>query len=348
MGGGLSRRGSLYDEVDEDGRVTPGIGSYDYAGLVRGSDGSARVEVGSGRIPKAKSEAALLVQRSKNPSKSAQAKKARLYQMGSRTGGTNTPRIKKGIEDDWLTRTGAATNALLQESKGQSWTASSTALAAFQDSTDEDDDEGYEELAAQSVADPSRREYFDGELSPMSVRASRWGSRYGSRTGSRRTSRRGSVTLTTGSRTPLATATLVPDGGDYFDSIPDSLAIEPDFVDEENESQDEASLNRLAETHAFGVGGIIDRIMNLSLFSVEEKEEATEDDDVKDGDETEEQARERREAEKKRKREEKEKLVQRSAVGSGEDGREGDAGEGGGGWVSDAAWLLSVASKAIF
>ncbi len=126
LGAGLSRRSSLYDN-DDNG--TAGIGGFDYAGVVRAEDGSARLEVGSGQISKAKSEAALLVQRSKFAGKSAQAKKARQYQARSRTGGTNTPRTKsklKLVDDDWLTRTGAATNALLQENKGQSW--STTAL----------------------------------------------------------------------------------------------------------------------------------------------------------------------------------------------------------------------------
>lgn len=346
LGAGL-RRTSIYDD---DVQTGDSYDRYEYAGVVQGKDGSARVEVGSGQIPKAKSEAALLVQRSRFASKGVQLSRQKQYQYHarSRTGENGISRGKsklKLVDEDWLTRTGAAANAILQESKGQSWIVSresSTSLIQLQDTTDEED-EGYEELAAQS-ASASRRQLVDDELSPVSTRASRWGSRYGSRTASRRTSRRGSVSLTTGSRTPLA-----PQGGqdsrlDYFEDATRAMAMEPEFIDEDDETdgQGEATLKELTESRSFGLGGIVDRIMNFSLFNVEEKEEATEDEADRPV-ETEAEAKERRAAENRRKREEKEKLTNRSGSASAQE----VTGHGEGGWA-DAAWLFSVASRAIF
>lgn len=302
-----------------------------------------RREVGSGQIPKAKSEAALLLQRSKLPGQGVQLRRQVQHHHGrSSTGGTNTPRRKSqrvSVEYDWLTRTGATANAILQESKGQSWLASrqsGTSLTQLTDTTDEED-EGYEEMAAMSASQQLAAE----ELSPVSTRVSRWGSRYGSRTASRRTSRRGSVSLTTGSRTPLAT-TGQDGAADYFAEDATS-PIEPDFVDEdeEREKHDEAAVAHLAENRSFGLGGIVDRLMNFNLFNVEEKEESTED-EAENIKETDEEARARMTADSARRRAEKAKLAN-PAVPS--DGVEGAAQEGG--W-SDAAWLLSVASKVIF
>ena len=87
----------------------------------------------------------------------------------------------------------------------------------------------------------------------------------------------------------------------------------------------------------------MDRLMNFSLFKVEEREESTED-EAQSGAETSEVAAARRVAEKERKRKEKEELVERQTAAEGRG--EGQA-EGEGGW-SDAAWLLSLASKALF
>ena len=333
--GGLSRRGSLYDN---DG---PQEISYTYAGGMLGEGGATvRRDAASG-MPKAKSDAALLAQRTKLVAKEKQLKSQRQYQHGrSLTGGTTTPKLRrtrKAAEDDWLTRTGAAANAILQESKGQSWLASrpsAVTLTQLQDTTDEED-EGYEEMAAQSTR-TSR--LADDELSPVSTKASRWGSRYGSRTASRRTSRRGSFNA--GSRTPLAMAGQ-DSAADYFAEEAMS-PIEPDFVnsDEEVESADEAAVARFVQNRSFGLGGLVDRVMNFNIFKVEEREELTED-EVEQVSETEEQAKARMAAEKERKREEKEKLFKRAATQD----EANDEGEGG--W-SDAAWLLSVASKAMF
>ena len=340
---GLSRRGSLYDNE------APQDISYEYSDAVlEDAAGRLRREAGSGQIPKAKSEAALLVQRSKLAGQGVQLKRHIQHRHGrSSTGGTTTPKAKtrsRNLEDDWLTRTGATANAILQESKGQSWLAtrpSGTSLTHLQDTTDEED-EGYEEMAAMA-AKSSRQQLGEDELSPVSTRASRWGSKYGSRQASRRTSRRGSVTGE--SRTPLAPGGQ--DGAaDNFDE--DILSpTEPQFVGlseegEESEELDEAAAARLAENRSFGLGGIVDRLMNFNLFKVEEREESTED-EVEHASETEEEAKIRMAAENKRKREEKEKLVGPPVPQEGNDG----AAQGEGGW-SDAAWLLSVATKVMF
>jgi hypothetical protein len=129
--------------------------------------------------------------------------------------------------------------------------------------------------------------------------------------------------------------------GDYFE---DTISpIEPDFVntDEESESQDDAAVARFVQNRSFGLGGLVDRVMNFNIFKVEEREELTEE-EVEQASETEEQAKTRMAAERERKREEKERLVNRSAAQEGEVDEQGE-----GGW-SDAAWLLSVASKAMF
>lgn len=309
------------------------------------------MEIGSGgaaRLPKAKSEAALLVRRNRSAGRKG------------RVGGEGGfKKMKSRVEmeisdDDWITRTGAATNALCQESKGMSWVGSresAVSLRGLRDSTDEEEeDEGYEEMAALSSRTGSRR-VEEEQLSPVSTRASRWGSRYGSRAASRRASRRGSVSVaTTGSRTPMAGG---QDGaGLYLDEqAPSTLlsSLEPDFVDadEETERRHEQAFALLAEKGSFGLGSLVDRLMNFSLFKVEEREEGTEDEGQRDAGETAAQAGERMAKERRRKREEKERLVKAAAAEEGssqgvEDGEEGEAG-----W-KDAAWLLSVASKAIF
>jgi hypothetical protein len=148
--------------------------------------------------------------------------------------------------------------------------------------------------------------------------------------------------MTTGSRTPLATSG--PDGeADYFGE--DGISqIEPSFEDEDEDggSHDEAAVANFVQHRSFGLGGLVDRVKNFNMFKVEEKEESTED-EVDQLSETEEQAKARIAAENRRKREEKEKLVNRALPQAGHEG--GEPGEGG--W-SDAAWLLSVASKAMF
>jgi hypothetical protein len=341
LGGGLSRRGSLY-ENDEAEHVAHEKGDL---GLDGAGAGALRVD---GQIPKAKSEAALQRHKLSGQAVPLRKRQQQYNHHRSRTGGTNTPRpstTPKAFEDDWLTRTGAAAAATLQESKGQLWRSlrgSSAALTGMQDSTD-DDDEGYEELAALSTSTTTRLQLADDEMSPTSTRVSRWGSRYGSRQASRRTSRRGSMT---GSRTPLAGGQGQDVVAGYSEEEPLALPSEPDFVDAEEDfdSRDEAAVARLAEERSFGLGGLVDRLMGFSLFKVDEREESATEDELEAPKESAAEARERMEGENRRKREKKEKLVAH-AQGSNAD-HDANA-EADGGW-KDAAWLLSLASKAMF
>ncbi|KAK3064511.1 hypothetical protein LTR53_018469, partial [Teratosphaeriaceae sp. CCFEE 6253] len=231
MGGGLSRRGSLYDDDVQ----------YQY-GAVGQHLRPERAEMGSGQVPKAKSEAALAYHQ--RLSGNGVPLRKRQYEGRSKTG-TNTPRAKPAAryvdDEDWLARTRAATHEILQEAKGQSWIASrdsSTSLLHLESEDDDAYDDGYEEMAALS-ASQARLAAPTGALSPSAarVKSPAWGSRYGSRSGSRRTSRRGSFT---GSRTPLA-APLALDMTSLFVEEPLATPIEPDFVNAEPEAGEEES-----------------------------------------------------------------------------------------------------------
>ncbi|KAI6828922.1 hypothetical protein KC340_g8950 [Hortaea werneckii] len=373
LGGGLSRRGSLYEDE------TP---PYHYAGAAQTLTDQTRTDVGSGQIPKAKSDAALLNQQRLS---GCGVPLRRKQYTRSRTG-TSTPtgrRISNGTaeyddddnndNDDWLTRTRASTHALLQEAKGQSWLAtrdSSTSLAHLDsDADDIDDDEGYEEMAAASSSgntattatqrQPNRLRIDPPSPAAMRVRSPVWGSRYGSRSGSKRTSRRGS---TTAFHTPMAGPPTSAGAESYFaGGDEESLEgqMEPDFVDlpppktprkggEQGgggggAAADENELARLTSEKSFGLGRLVDQIMGFNLFKVEEGQESTDDDDEVDERERDEltDAASRLAAEAKRRREEKERLTALPPAPR-------DVGEEGQGGWQDAAWLLSVASKALF
>lgn len=342
--GGLSRRSSLYENDGEGGR-----GYRHGYGYGRGIEDETRVtgtrlEVASGQVPKAKSEAALGVplhrqQRLSGPGVQLKRQCDAYHPPRNRTSGSTTPRVR--IEDDWLTRTGQAASSILQEQKGQSFIASRNSQSALaldtQDLTDDDEDEGYEEMAALSARSTTRSGFADDELSPVSTRASRWGSRYGSR----RTSRRGSTVGFSGSRTPLASAQ--PQNADgrasYFDPNTLDLPIEPDFVDEEDgSSADEAGITASTFT---SLGGLVDKLIGFNLFNVEEgRETGTESEGDGDEGETETEAKRRIEAEVRRRREEKERL--RDA----QQARWTEGGDGEGGWQEDARWLFGRAREA--
>ncbi|KAI7366977.1 hypothetical protein KC336_g21248, partial [Hortaea werneckii] len=107
---------------------------------------------------------------------------------------------------------------------------------------------------------------------------------------------------------------------------------------------DENELARLTSEKSFGLGRLVDQIMGFNLFKVEEGQESTDDDD----DPVDERQRDeltdaasRVAAEAKRRREEKARLTALPPAPR-------DVGEEGQGGWQDAAWLLSVASKALF
>ncbi|EUC43068.1 hypothetical protein COCMIDRAFT_28437 [Bipolaris oryzae ATCC 44560] len=200
----------------------------------------------------------------------------------------------------------------------------------------------------------------------------------GSRVPSARPSRRGSRV---GSRVDLMTGLGIKTAIE-----PEERFIEPDFIEADEDSDgDEEEVARLARERGFGLGGWMDRLIGWSLFAVDEDREGSSDSEDEDDEEggdaregkglsgkdlklddlTKEELKLRREVEAKRRKMEREAIIAAAAVksqhGEHEVGsRPSTAGEGegseeqsrrvneeAGGW-QDAAWLLSVASKALF
>lgn len=329
LGGGLSRRGSLYD----DAATAPGVAIV-YPDSAREEAMQMRRE-GSGTIAKAKSEAALGLgrQNQRLSGYGVPVSQKRLAPPRSKTASANTPRVRSRVrlaaaaEEDWLSHASAATNALLQEARGQAWLTSRDSPAALALPSSDEDDEGYEEMAATARLDSPINA---GTLSPSSPTAYRWGSRFGSRNGSRRTSRRGSFTNL---RTPLATAGLDAPTG-YFD-LPnaDYRDASADYIAEESEDDatagaaadehDEAELTKLAQNPSIGFGGIFERIAGMGWFVGGESEESGAETDL-DGEES----------------------RRKSARPPPPPPVPGDDGQRVGAW-EDAAWLLSVAGRAL-
>ena len=199
-----------------------------------------------------------------------------------------------------------------------------------------------------------------GDFPTFSPRTSRVGSRLQSRVGSRvpsaRQSRRGSRV---GSRIDLAMSGL-PSARQSLDIEVDESPIEPDFVEaDEDGPDDEEEVARLARERGFGLGGWVDALIGWTLFSVDEDGEVSSDEDERQSSHlTRDEARLMREVEAKRRKMERESIIAASAL-KVQDKPSEDAGqvrievpkppEGqeAGGW-QDAAWLLSVASKALF
>ncbi|OAK95763.1 hypothetical protein IQ06DRAFT_54622 [Phaeosphaeriaceae sp. SRC1lsM3a] len=268
--------------------------------------------------------------------------------------------------DEWWHRAGLAIAGETRDSKGQGWLIrreSSTSLVQQDDAPD-------------TVHDTKRMALMSGEhlggddFPTFSPRMSRAGSRYQSRVGSRvpsaRQSRRGSRV---GSRADLAmTAGMSPTSARHSLDLPsfEDRFMEPDFVEADEESDgDEEEVARLARERGFGLGGWMDRLIGWTLFSVDEDGEASEDEEEDVEPEflpqnmTREELRLRREVDAKRRKLEREAIVASAALKArgveSEDGSRPTTAENGvqrppeeaGGW-QDAAWLLSVASKALF
>ena len=331
LGGGLSRRGSLYDDTPATAEV-----SIVYPASVR-EEALRTKRTGGGGMTKAKSEAALALgdqQQHRLSGQGVQLNQKRPGPPRSKTATATTPRVRSKIrlgassEEDWLSHATATTNALLQESRGQSWLSSrdSSAALAIPSSDDDVDDEGYEELAATAqLSSPHNA----GTVSPSSPRAYRWGSRFGSRSGSRRTSRRGSLTNL---RTPLATTSLEGATG-YFDAYNDQRDAGPDYIAEESEGdaipgavdeqKDEAELTHLVQNPAIGFGGIFERIAGIGWFSGGDSEDSGVETDL-------DRVEERR----------KTRTPPLPPPPPGNDGQRVGVWE-------DAAWLLSIAGRAL-
>lgn len=269
--------------------------------------------------------------------------------------------------DEWFHRAGLAIASESRDSKGQSWLIrreSSTSLVGQND-----------EYEAHPSHDPQRMALLSGEHLPdadmpsfFSPRISRAGSRITSRVGSRvpsaRQSRRGSrvssradLLMSMGSKPPSGRQSL-----DLTDAMDEQL-VEPDFIDDDESDGDEEEIARLARERGSGLGGWMDRLIGWTLFSVDEDGEASEDDTVDEEDSaprlaslTADELKFRREVEAKRRKLEREAIITSAALKARDGGSEGGsrpstsdaprANEEVGGW-QDAAWLLSVASKAL-
>jgi hypothetical protein len=267
------------------------------------------------------------------------------------------------VDDEWWHRAGLAIAGETRDSKGQGWLVrreSSTSLVANEDQDQHDS----KRMALLSG------EHLNGEEFPtFSPRMSRAGSRFPSRVGSRvhsaRQSRRGSRV---GSRIDLGMSPVSARHSLDQDlpSFDERFMTGPDFVEDPESSGDEEEVARLAHSG----GSWIDRLIGWTLFSVDEDREASSDEED-EGEEngaflpsnmTREELRLRREVEAKRRKLEREAIIAAAKLkardkenvhvdaegGSRPSTAEGEkAAEEGGGW-QDAAWLLSVASKALF
>ncbi|KAK4988847.1 hypothetical protein LTR50_003692 [Elasticomyces elasticus] len=336
LGAGLSRKYSVYEDAP-----------YYPADIAAGS---GRADVGSGSILKAKSEAALLAQQRDRPDRTQAEQVIRnKNHRRSKTGGEARSKSRRRREDDWLTRAGLATNAMLRESKGQSWLASRASSTSL---LPHDSDSSEDEAAALQSASTQRLHFADDEFSPV---ASRWSSQFPSRIVSMRNSRRGSRA---GSQpqllTPGGPRTVVGQGADYFDSLPEnSTSVEPDFVDntehgEEDESElDENEIARLAQDRSFGLGGWVDRLVGWSLFNAEEDGESSDDETQTPPRSLEGGSEAQTGGEAEARRREKERTLDVQGVPLPTSGAaDEERGQAEGAW-QDAAWLLSVASKVL-
>jgi hypothetical protein len=259
-------------------------------------------------------------------------------------------------DDEWWHRAGLAIAGETRDSKGQGWLVrreSATSLVQEDGSHEERDMVllSGEHLGADDF--PT----FSPMMSRVGSRAqSRIHSRIHSRVPSARQSRRGSRV---GSRVDLAMT-----AGSTGQSLElPSFDMEPDFIQDNDESDgDEEEVARLARERGFGLGGWVDKLVGWTLFSVDEDGESSDDepDEVEDDNRfrpenmTQEELRLRREVEAKRRKMEREAIIAASArkettsrEGGPVSGEAQRPPEEGGGW-QDAAWLLSVASKALF
>lgn len=262
--------------------------------------------------------------------------------------------------DDWLHRAGLTITSETRDARGQGWLVrkeSSTSLVGQSD--------GYEQHASHEgrhkalLSGEHMPDINQGDYPTFSPRMSRAGSRLQSRIGSRvpsaRQSRRGSRV---GSRIDLAMSGL-PSARQSLDEDVFESPIEPDFVEADEEGpDDEEEVARLARERGFGLGGWMDALIGWTLFSVDEDGEvSSEEDEQETQNLTKDEAKLMREVEAKRRKMERENIIAASALKVQDEAGEGGEvkihvpkppeGQEAGGW-QDAAWLLSVASKALF
>ncbi|KAF1940857.1 hypothetical protein EJ02DRAFT_455657 [Clathrospora elynae] len=328
-----------------------------------------------GDIPKAKSTSVLNPTVSfENETQRVEGRKERHHTRKSTAPlPLRSPLIKhhtREANDEWFHRAGLAIAGETRDIKGQGWLVrreSSTSLV--QESNEYEQHVSHKDrhmalLSGEHIGDSDFPVFFSPR---MSRAGSRITSHVGSRVTSARQSRRGSRV---GSRVDFMSIGSNPKSGrqslelDEFDE----RFIEPDFIEADEESDgDEEEVARLARERGSGLGGLMDRLIGWTLFSVDEdesdEEDTEEDRTLQLKHITGEELKLRREVEAKRRKLEREAIVAASALKrqqgdmdytdnesrpSISDALRPSANEEAiGGW-QDAAWLLSVASKALF
>ncbi|RDW91471.1 hypothetical protein BP5796_02636 [Coleophoma crateriformis] len=312
------------------------------------SRSSSRVSLlkpsGSG-LPKSKSSTHLLTARKQQRS-------------GATTLGGTKPRRGVNREDltlsptgrsdsDWLLRTSALISSSTQESKGQSWLVSRASSTSLQ--RDADEEELERELARErehANGLGSRRGSMagdaDDEFSPVTTRRS-FSFGPGTRPFSQPPSRFGSRS---GSRAQLFTP-LERNQSGYFDPkhmALETVPVEPDFVNAEEEALEEAEKERddedvvkkLARANSLGLSGWVERMLGWHLFSVDE-----------DGEETEAEGDGRTEEHESISRSSSQRHLELESIPHTPFEEKMPALKPDEGGWQDAAWLLSVATKVL-
>jgi len=309
----------------------------------------------SAPITKAKSSSALLASQT-----TSHSRLPGLSPIASRNTSLSKAATQPQPNDEWMYRAGLAIAEESRLAKGQSWLASrerAAALAAAPPAAN-GRSSANDEPAALAPSGSRARLALDDESAllddgdPATPRwpaaISRPASRHGagSRVASRAQSRRGSR----GSRLDVALPREAADG--YFEGA-GVAAAGPDFVElEEREwesgdgEEDDEVVRRLASERAFGLGGVLDRLVGWTLFNVDEDREDSEREEAA---ESAEDAASRRERDATRRREQLERAASSSALSLQAQTAvdQADAADGEQGAWHDAAWLLSVASKVI-
>lgn len=269
--------------------------------------------------------------------KSKSASHLAATKKGSRSG-TSTPKRRRddilqaarhANDSDWMLRTGAVVSTEAREFKGQAWLVSrqsSTSLAAYRDPNDDPFEQ--ELLREREMVRRGSSAFGDDDTtSPVESRHhSRFASRHHSVTERERSS---------ALQTPLHSH---GNGESYF---PEAISG-PDFVnldekleelERDTDKDDEAAIRKLLRDGQTGKGSWLTNMIAFNLFRVDEHDDSDEEDSDDDEDE------------------QPKAGMQTPRVGDGITMLPATKmplpSKGDGAW-SDAAWLLSVASKVMF